>query len=58
MNYEIKDINLAEKGKKRIIWAEKDMPVLAQVRKKFEKEKPLKGLKTINLVGRIYKKGT
>ncbi len=45
MNYEIKDINLAEKGKKRIIWAEKDMPVLAQVRKKFEKEKPLKGLK-------------
>src|SRR3989344_242289 len=45
MNYEIKDIALAAQGKKRIIWAEKDMPVLSQVRKKFVKEKPFKGLK-------------
>ena len=45
MNYEIKDIALATQGKKRIIWAEKDMPVLSQVRKKFVKEKPFKGLK-------------
>lgn len=45
MNYEIKDVALAPQGKKRIIWAEKDMPVLAQVRKKFENEKPFKGLK-------------
>lgn len=45
MNYDIKDINLAEKGKKRILWADNDMPVLSQVRKKFEQEKPLKDLK-------------
>jgi adenosylhomocysteinase len=45
MNYEVKDINLAEKGKKRIVWADNDMPVLQAVRKKFEKEKPLAGLK-------------
>jgi adenosylhomocysteinase len=45
MNYDIKDINLAEGGKKRIAWADNDMPVLAQVRRKFEQEKPLQGLK-------------
>jgi len=45
MNYDIKDINLAEVGKKRIAWADNDMPVLAQVRRKFEQEKPLQGLK-------------
>jgi len=37
------DTNLVEKGKKRIEWAERDMPVLAQVRAQFEKEQPLKG---------------
>jgi len=45
MKYEIKDIGLAERGKKRILWADNDMPVLQQVREKFEKEKPLKDLK-------------
>jgi len=45
MDYEVKDINLAEKGKKRIMWADNDMPVLRQVREKFEKEKPLAGMK-------------
>lgn len=45
MAYDIKDINLADKGKKRILWADKDMPVLAQIRKRFEKEKPFKNLK-------------
>lgn len=45
MEYDIKDINLAEKGKKRIEWAERDMPVLSQVKDKFEKEKPLSGMK-------------
>ncbi|HHT9129546.1 MAG TPA: adenosylhomocysteinase [Candidatus Brocadiaceae bacterium] len=43
MNYDIKDINLAPGGKKRIEWASNDMPVLAQVKERFEKEKPLKG---------------
>ena len=32
MKYDIKDINLAEGGRKRIEWAENDMPVLRQVR--------------------------
>ncbi|MCF6157256.1 MAG: adenosylhomocysteinase [wastewater metagenome] len=45
MNYDIKDINLAPAGKKRIEWADHDMPVLRQVRARFEKEKPLEGMK-------------
>lgn len=45
MNYEIKDINLAEKGKERIKWAEKQMPVLTSIGQRFSKEKPLKGIK-------------
>ena len=45
MNYDIKDINLAPEGKKRIEWADNDMPVLQLVREKFEKEKPLAGKK-------------
>lgn len=44
MNYDIKDINLAPKGKLRIEWAERDMPVLRQIRARFKKKKPLKGL--------------
>lgn len=43
MNYDIKDINLATEGKRRIEWAENDMPVLRQVREKFAREKPLEG---------------
>lgn len=45
MNYDIKDINLAAEGKKRIEWAENDMPVLRQVRDKFSQEKTLAGRK-------------
>lgn len=45
MKYDIKDINLAEMGKKRIEWAERDMPVLALVKERFRKEKPLQGRK-------------
>lgn len=43
--YDIKNINLADEGKKRIEWAERDMPVLRKVREKFEKEKPFAGKK-------------
>jgi len=43
VNYDIKDINLAPEGKRRIEWAENDMPVLRQVREKFAQEKPLEG---------------
>jgi len=45
MKYEIKSIGLAEEGKKRIEWAELDMPVLRQIKKRFSKTKPLKGIK-------------
>lgn len=45
MNYDVKDMALAAAGKKRIEWANKDMPVLQEVRRRFGQEKPLKGLK-------------
>lgn len=45
MNYDIKDINLAEQGKNRIEWARQTMPVLAQIEERFIKEQPLKGMK-------------
>ena len=43
MESDIKDINLAAAGKQRIEWAQRDMPVLAQIRARFEKEQPFKG---------------
>jgi adenosylhomocysteinase len=46
-NYEIKDINLADLGVQRINWAAKEMPVLLEIRKRFEKEKPLAGYKMV-----------
>lgn len=42
---EVKDLALAESGKQRIEWAERDMPVLRQIRERFAKEQPLKGLR-------------
>ncbi len=45
MNYDIKDIKLAAKGRNRIEWADKYMPVLQTIRTRFEKDKPLKGYK-------------
>ena len=42
---DVKDLALAPEGKKRIFWADHDMPVLAQIRERFSQEKPLKGLK-------------
>jgi adenosylhomocysteinase len=45
VKYDVKDLNLAGVGKKRIEWAENDMPVLRQVRERFAKEQPLKGRK-------------
>lgn len=44
-NFDIKDISLAEQGRKRIDWAEKEMPVLRLLRERFEKERPLAGLR-------------
>lgn len=45
MNYDIKDITLADAGLDRILWADRDMPVLAAIRQRFEKEKPLQGIR-------------
>jgi adenosylhomocysteinase len=45
MDYDIKDITLAEKGRLRIEWAGISMPVLKQIRERFSREKPLKGLR-------------
>lgn len=45
MEHHVKDIGLAKKGKLRIEWAEKDMPVLRLIKKRFKKEQPLKGIK-------------
>ena len=44
-NYDIKDLNQAEGGRRRIDWAEREMPVLRQIRERFAKEKPLKGVR-------------
>ncbi|MFZ9043210.1 MAG: adenosylhomocysteinase [Candidatus Nanopelagicaceae bacterium] len=43
--HDIADASLAAEGKKRIEWAERNMPVLAQIRERFEKEQPFKGVR-------------
>jgi adenosylhomocysteinase len=45
MDYRIKDISLAEDGKRKIDWAEVHMPVLDALRQRYEKSKPLKGVR-------------
>ena len=42
---DIKDSKLAPQGKKRILWADTDMPVLARIRERFTQEKPLAGMR-------------
>ena len=43
MKHDVADIKLAAGGKKRILWADNDMPVLASIRERFAKQKPLAG---------------
>jgi len=43
--YKVKDLNLAEKGSLLIEWASRNMPVLSQIRERFEREKPLKNIR-------------
>jgi adenosylhomocysteinase len=43
--YDVKDLTLADEGKRRTEWAERSMPVLRQIRARFTREQPLKGLK-------------
>jgi len=43
--FDIKDSSLAEGGRRRIEWAEREMPVLRSIKDRFKKEQPLKGLR-------------
>jgi len=45
VNYDVKDLGLSKIGKLRIEWANQSMPVLNLIKKRFEKEKPFRGLK-------------
>ncbi len=42
-DHDVKDLGLAPAGKKRVLWEDRNMPVLASIRERFEKEKPLEG---------------
>src|SRR3989337_3566996 len=43
MEFKVKDLSLAEQGNLLIEWASAHMPVLNQIKQRFEKQKPLKG---------------
>lgn len=45
MEYDIRDIDLAPAGRLRVEWAEREMPVLRMIRERFEREKPLRGVR-------------
>ena len=45
MKYDVKNLRLASEGKKRILWADGDMPVLQLVRQRLSRQKPLAGLR-------------
>lgn len=45
IKHHVADLGLAELGRQRIEWADRDMPVLKQIRERFEKEKPLDGIR-------------
>jgi adenosylhomocysteinase len=44
-NFDIKDKTLAEGGRRRIDWAEREMPVLRMIKERFKKERPLAGMR-------------
>lgn len=46
-NFDIKDPSLAGDGRRRIEWAGREMPVLAQIRERFAAERPLQGIRMI-----------
>ncbi len=45
VEHDVRDLGLATGGRYRIEWAEQEMPVLRRIRERFEKEKPLKGIR-------------
>src|SRR3954471_16929272 len=47
VEYDVKDLSLAGDGKRRIEWAEREMPVLRLIRERFAAEQPLKGVRVV-----------
>src|SRR5712692_11848934 len=47
IEHDIKDISLAPQGKRRIDWAEREMPVLRLIRERFAAEQPLRGVRLV-----------
>src|SRR5918911_224445 len=47
VEFDVKDLSLAPQGKRRIEWAEREMPVLRLIRERFAKEKPLSGVRLV-----------
>ena len=45
MEFDVKDIGAADAGRDKVEWAERRMPVLREIRERFEKEQPLKGVR-------------
>jgi len=45
MEYDIKNPELAEGGRRRIQWSEREMPVLRSIMQRFEKERPFEGIR-------------
>jgi adenosylhomocysteinase len=45
LEFDVKDLGLAEAGQRRADWAEQEMPVLRLIRQRFEREKPLAGIR-------------
>ncbi len=45
VKHDVADLKLAEAGRQRIEWADRDMPVLAMIRERFAREKPLRGMR-------------
>jgi adenosylhomocysteinase len=43
MSHDVRDVNLAAEGLRRIKWAEREMPVLRRIKERFQSEQPLKG---------------
>src|SRR5437764_12179890 len=43
--YDVKDLKLADDGRRMIEWAAQEMPVLQQIRERFKREQPLKGIR-------------
>ena len=44
-SHDVKSVDLAQAGRNKIEWAERNMPVLRLIRKRFQEEKPLKGIR-------------